>query len=76
MTWQQYLATLDNRRHGVGLAPGVVPETSLLAVVDNHGSWQLLMGAALLCFLPAPWVARILPFRRAHGAASAREAPS
>jgi hypothetical protein len=44
-----------------------------LEAVDNHGSWQLLMGAALLCFLPAPWVARILPFRSARAAAPARD---
>lgn len=36
MTWPQYLATLDNRRHGVGLASGVVPETYLLAVVNDE----------------------------------------
>jgi hypothetical protein len=42
-----------------------------LEIVDNHGSWQLLMGASLLCFLPAPWVARLLPFRSAPPAATA-----
>jgi len=41
-----------------------------LELVDNHGSWQLLMGAALLTFLPARWVARWLPFRGARGAAA------
>jgi hypothetical protein len=34
-----------------------------LEIVDNQGSWQILMGASLLYFLPAPWVARWLPFR-------------
>jgi hypothetical protein len=42
-----------------------------LELVDNHGSWQLLMGASLLTFLPAPWVARLLPFRRAPPARAA-----
>jgi hypothetical protein len=40
-----------------------------LEIVDNHGSWQILMGASLLCFLPAPWVARWLPFRAAAAGA-------
>jgi hypothetical protein len=34
-----------------------------LEIVDNHGSWQLLMGAAVLTFLPAPWLARLAPRR-------------
>jgi hypothetical protein len=32
-----------------------------LEVVDNHGSWQFLMGAALLTFLPPAWLARLAP---------------
>jgi hypothetical protein len=55
--------------------PGIGPLWALallalhagLEIVDNHGSWQLLMGAALLTFLPPPWLARCLP-RRARPA--------
>ena len=38
-----------------------------LELSSNHGSWQLLMGAALLTFLPAPWLSRAAacPLRRA-----------
>jgi hypothetical protein len=32
-----------------------------LELVDNHGSWQILMGGALLAFLPPAWLACVLP---------------
>lgn len=36
MTWFHYLSTLEKRRTGVGLPPGIVPETYLLATVDDE----------------------------------------
>ena len=57
-------------RVGALWALGLLALHAGLELVDNHGSWQLLMGASLTCFLPAPWLARVLPFR-----ASARAAP-
>jgi hypothetical protein len=44
-----------------------------LEIVDDHGSWQLLMGAALLTFLPPAWLARFLP--RSRAARAARSQP-
>ncbi len=38
-----------------------------LELTNNHGSWQLLMGAALLTFLPAAWLVRVFPARHGSG---------
>jgi hypothetical protein len=36
-----------------------------LELTSNHGGWQILMGAALLTFLPAAWLSRLIPAPRA-----------
>ncbi|WP_433722002.1 GNAT family N-acetyltransferase [Nocardia sp. CA-129566] len=36
MTWSRYLSTLEERRIGAGLPPGIVPETFLVATVDDE----------------------------------------
>lgn len=50
-------------RVGSAWAVGLLALHAGLELTSNHGSWQLLMGAALLTFLPASWLAR--PLRRA-----------
>lgn len=35
MSWPQYLAALDDYRHGINLPPGIVPATFLVAVVGD-----------------------------------------
>ncbi|MEV0361213.1 GNAT family N-acetyltransferase [Nocardia fusca] len=36
MTWRRYLQRLDDRQQGRDLPAGVVPETFLLAVIDDE----------------------------------------
>jgi hypothetical protein len=55
-------------RVGALWAFGLLALHAGLEIVDNHGSWQLLMGAALLTFLPPAWLARVLPRARAASA--------
>ena len=62
-------------RVGPVWALGLLTLHAGLEVVDNHGSWQLLMGAALLTFLPAPWLARLLPRRLRWGGPAPTRAP-
>ncbi len=47
-------------RVGAAWAVGLLALHAGLELTSNHGSWQLLMGAALLTFLPASWISRIL----------------
>lgn len=44
-------------RLGTAWAVALLALHAGLELANNHGSWQLLMGAALLTFLPAAWLA-------------------
>jgi hypothetical protein len=48
---------------GTAWALGLLALHAGLELTSNHGSWQILMAAALVTFLPAGWLARSHPAR-------------
>jgi hypothetical protein len=52
---------------GSAWALGLLALHAGLELANNHGSWQILMGAALLTFLPAAWITRSSAHERPTG---------